>query len=293
MQCFMPGAGSGTPHSITGHWKPGYNVMKFCLRLLIPLYDCALFYLCLLQFGLSCLLWSIIAAVLWPVMPRDAGRRLGRFMIMAIFRVFLATLERSGRLRFDLAELDSLKHEKSLIIAPNHPSLWDAVLIVSRLPDVACVMKAEIISNVFLGGGARLAHYIRNEPVRRMIVQAVAELDRGSRILLFPEGTRTLRHPVSPFKRSLGVIACHAQAPVQTVFIETDSAFLTKGWPVYRKPRLPMAYRVRLGRRFEPGGDSAALMEELEQYFTAEIAGSPGLPTTPAAPSETAMALAK
>ena len=62
---------------------------------------------------------------------------------------------------------------------------------------------------------------------------------------------------------------------MQTVIIETDSLFLTKGWPVYRKPCLPMHYRVRLGRRFEAPPDGAVFMNELEQYFAAEL-GTPG-----------------
>jgi 1-acyl-sn-glycerol-3-phosphate acyltransferase len=153
--------------------------------------------------------------------------------------------------------------------------LWDALLIVSRLPDVACVMKAEIIGNVFLGAGARLARYIRNESVRTMIALAVDDLRRGNRVLLFPEGTRTVRKPVNSFKKSIGVIACRARAPVQTVFIETDSLFLTKGWPVYKKPRLPLSYRIRLGRRFECGDDSTTLVGALEQYFVTEMSGNP------------------
>ncbi|HCE11082.1 MAG TPA: 1-acyl-sn-glycerol-3-phosphate acyltransferase, partial [Oxalobacteraceae bacterium] len=162
--------------------------------------------------------------------------------------------------------------EKSLIIAPNHPSLWDVVLIVSRLPDVACIMKAEILGNIFLGGGARLAGYIRNESLRRMLILAIEDLRRGSQLLLFPEGTRTVRRPIGPLKGSIGVIACRAKVPVQTVLIETDSPFLTKGWPVYKMPRLPLTYRVRLGRRFDAPENSAAFMTELEQYFAKELA---------------------
>ncbi|GAB3546048.1 lysophospholipid acyltransferase family protein [Noviherbaspirillum agri] len=243
------------------------------MRLLLRGYDYAVFYVGLSFFGFLCLLWTMFAVVLHPLMPADAGRRLGRFVIMAAFRLFLGTLSISGRFRFDLKALDALRAEESLIIAPNHPSLWDAVLVVSRLPDVACIMKAEIISNLFLGAGARMARYIRNASLRQMISLAVADLKRGSRILLFPEGTRTVRKPLNPLTGSIGVIACRAKVPVQTVFIETDSPFLTKGWPVYKMPPMPMSYRVRLGRRFEAPEDSGVFMAELEQYFRQELGG--------------------
>ncbi|HZW12970.1 MAG TPA: lysophospholipid acyltransferase family protein [Noviherbaspirillum sp.] len=265
------------------------------MRLLLRGYDYAVFYVGLSWFGFLCLLWTMFAVVLHPLMPSDAGRRLGRFVIMAAFRMFLCSLSISGRFRFDLKELDALRDEHALIIAPNHPSLWDAVLVVSRLPDVACIMKAEIISNVFLGAGARLARYIRNASLRQMISLAVTDLKRGSRILLFPEGTRTVRKPLNPLTGSIGVIASRAKVPVQTVFIETESPFLTKGWPVYKMPPMPMSYRIRLGRRFDAPEDSGAFVAELEQYFRQELgeqaAGTPAsapAAASPASPSSAA-----
>lgn len=260
--------------------------MKILLHVFIRAYEYAVFYLGLCLIGALCLLWSLLALALYPLLPKAFGRALGRMAIMLIFRTFLTILVISGRFRFDLAELDAIKDEKSLIIAPNHPSLWDVVLIVSRLPDVACIMKAEIIGNLFLGGGARLAGYIRNESLRRMIMLAVDDLERGGRLLLFPEGTRTVRHPIGPLKGSIGVIARLARVPVQTVLIEADSPFLTKGWPVYKMPRLPLTYRVRLGRRFAAPENSALFMAELEQYFASELA-------TPAAATTNAVAAPK
>ena len=246
--------------------------MKLTLHALLRAYEYAVFYLGLLLLGMLCLLWSPPALLLYPILPPAPRRAVGRFAIMFFFRAYLATLTLSGRFRFDLAELDALKGEKALIIAPNHPSLWDVVLIVSRLPDVACVMKAEVLGNIFLGSGARLAGYIRNESLRRLIMLAIADLQRGSQLLLFPEGTRTVRRPIGPLKGSIGVIACRAKVPVQTVLIETDSPFLGKGWPVYKMPRLPLSYRVRLGRRFEAPENSATFMADLEQYFAEELA---------------------
>ncbi len=246
-------------------------MMKFCLRLLLTIYDRVVFLAGLLLFGLICLTWSLFAVVLYPLLPRAIGRRIGRLAIMIGFRFFLGILTLTGRFRFDLTELDALSNEESMIIAPNHPSLWDVVLIASRLPNIACIMKADIINNLFLGAGARLARYIRNDSLRQMIHLAVKDMQQGSHLLLFPEGTRTVRKPIGEFKGSIGVIACRARMPVQTVFIETDSAFLRKGWPVYKMPTLPMRYRVRLGRRFAPPTNSNGFVTELEQYFAQEL----------------------
>jgi 1-acyl-sn-glycerol-3-phosphate acyltransferase len=246
--------------------------MKYVSHWLLRTYEYVVFYLGMLQIGLLCLLWSLSATLLRPLLPPAAGRLLGRAGIKAIFRIFLTTITLSGRFRFDLSELDAIKHEGALIIAPNHPSMWDVVLIVSRLPNVACIVKAEILQNIILGGGSRLAGYISAEPLRRMITLAVDDLHAGGRLLLFPEGTRTTRAPIGPLIGSLGLIAQRAQVPVQTVLIETDSPFLGKGWPIYRVPRLPLSYRVRLGRRFPAPQDGAILMAELTQYFNEALA---------------------
>ncbi len=267
--------------------------MKFFPHILLRVYEYAVFYLGILWFALLCLVWTLFAVVLYPLMPQTPGRQLGRVAIMIIFRIFLKTLALSGRFRFDLSALDALRDEKSLIIASNHPSLWDAVLIVSRLPDIACIMKAEIVGNLFLGAGARLARYICNQSARQMVMLAIENLTCGSRVLLFPEGTRTVRAPIGPLKNSIGVIAHRAHAAVQTVIIETDSPFLTKGWPVHRMPPLPMTYRVRLGRRFNAPANSNALMAELEQYFADELSAPTPVKSPAAADIGTAAAVAR
>jgi len=246
--------------------------MSALARLLLGVYDYLLLYLGLVWLGLLCLSWTLIATVLQLVMPRRPAAMLGRFAIMAGFRIYLATLSASRRCRFDLDALDALRSEGALIIAPNHPGLLDAVMIISRLPNVCCVMKAELMNNVFLGAGARLAGYIRNESVHRMVLQACEDFKNNSQLLLFPEGTRTTRQPLNPLTGSAGLIARQAGVPVQTVIIETDTPFLRKGWPLYRKPDMPMHFRVRLGRRFDPPENTRLFTAELEQYFAEELA---------------------
>jgi 1-acyl-sn-glycerol-3-phosphate acyltransferase len=104
-----------------------------------------------------------------------------------------------------------------------------------------------------------------------MVLLAMRDFDCGSHLLLFPEGTRTTSHPVNPFQGSVGLIAHHAQVPVQTILIETDSAYLSKGWSLFRKPPMPIHYRVRLGRRFDPPQHAQQFIAELEHYFAHEL----------------------
>ena len=246
--------------------------MKPAARALLAIYDRVIFYLCLAEFVLLSLGWSVVASLLHLVLPRRLGRRVGRLGIMLSCRLFLATLTLTGRFHFDLRALDALRDEKAMIIAPNHPSLWDAVMMASRLPDMAIIMKAMILDNVLLGGGARLARYIPNDSVRRMICLALDELRSGSHVLLFPEGTRTVTPPIGRITGAVGVIACRARVPVQTVLVETNSRFLSKRWPAWRRPDLPLSYQVRLGRRFDAPVNSAAFVGELQQYFSASLA---------------------
>lgn len=236
------------------------------------LWEYALLYLGLAYLGTTCLLWTPFAMVLHPLLPSRAGRRLGRFVINRGFNCYIHFLTLIGACRFDLSALDRLRGQGPLILAPNHPSLLDAVMVISRLPDVACIMKAGLMDNIFLGAGARLARYIRNDSPLRMVGSATRDLSAGSFLLMFPEGTRTTHMPLNPLMSSIGLISRRAKVPVQTIFIETESPYLCKGWPLFRKPEMPVTYRVRLGRRFDPPANVQPFMVELERYFVAELA---------------------
>jgi 1-acyl-sn-glycerol-3-phosphate acyltransferase len=232
-------------------------------------------YAVLALLGLICLLFSAGALILHPLLSPRAGTRAGRFGIMAGFRIFSWALTLTGAYRLDLSAIDSLRDGPPVILAPNHPSMIDALLILTRHPNIACVMKAELLRNVFLGAGSRLARYIPSDQPRQMIRDAVADLREGGVLLLFPEGTRSTRNPHNPLKASVGVIAKHAGVPVQVVIIETDSAYLRKGWPLFRRPNLPITYRVRLGKRFDPPEDVNSFMTALENEYTQQLQGAP------------------
>lgn len=244
-------------------------------RLVKPLADHVATYIGLIGLGAICLSWSAIALACFPLLPRRSGTAWGRFGIMMGFRLYAWTLSATGAYRLDLRAIDGLRGGPPMLLVPNHPSLIDALLILTRHPNLACVMKKELMRNIFLGAGSRLARYIPSGQPRQMIKDCIEELGRGGVVLLFPEGTRTTRVPLNRLTGSVGVISKHAGVPVQMLIIETDSPYLGKGWPLFRVPSLPITYRVRLGRRFEPPSNVAAFMEELENEYLSELVDAP------------------
>ena len=226
--------------------------------------------------ALVCLSWTPFALLLNPVLPPRLAKPLGRRAIMTGFRLYSWVLRALCACRLDLKALDGLAREPGpLVVVANHPSLLDAVLITSRLPNAVCIMKAALMHNLLLGAGARMAGYIVNDAPLPMMRSAITELKAGATLLIFPEGTRTATAPVSACSSTAGVLAARAGVPVQTVLIELVPWYLGKGWPLWRPPRLPLHCRVRLGVRLAPEACGQRFGAEIERYFRAELGTAP------------------
>jgi 1-acyl-sn-glycerol-3-phosphate acyltransferase len=235
-------------------------------------WDYAILALGIALLAVETFLWGVIALVLLPLLPADVGRRWGRRGAMWGFRIYLGAMEALGAWRLDLGAIDELRDAGPLIVAPNHPGLLDAVLIVSRLPNAVCVMKGALLGNFLLGPAARLARYVRNDSLLRLAARAGDELRAGGQLLLFPEGTRSSAQPIGPLTDAVGALSRRARVPVQALLIETPTRFLGKGWPLLARPNLPLTFTVKLGRRFDPPQDVRAFTAELDRYFRRELA---------------------
>lgn len=251
-----------TPASITSVSKRGWRV---------PL-DLAAMLGGLAYWAVFGLLFTVVSLPLLVVLPCRVAKKLGRGLLHRAFRVFVGYLRFTGLVHVDLQSLGALRGEKSpLIIAPNHTSLWDAVFVISMLPQPICIMKESILCNPFLGGGARLAGYIPNGGSGRMVKAAAAALQGGGQLLLFPEGTRTKHEArwINPLRGGCALIAKRSGAPVRPVFIRSNTRFLEKGWPLWRRPELPIRLSFELGEPLEigPGESSHEFTKRLEGVY--------------------------
>lgn len=233
-----------------------------------------IFYAHLLWLGTMLLTGSLLALplILTPAFIRQPVVQWGTSLII---RFFLFGMTLTGTGKFDLSALDALRRERRMLLVPNHPSMIDVFLILSRLPRTVCLMKASISTNPFLGIGAWLGGYISNRQPDKMFREAIDSVRAGNLLLIFPEGTRTTRQPFNPFRNSAALIARQAQAPLQTLIITANTPYLAKGWKIWRPPSVfPMCWRVVPGERFEPRPSNDETTERMQRYFAQTLTRS-------------------
>lgn len=239
-------------------------------------WDCFGMAVSILYWGVFGSLLTLIGGPLHVLLPKESGERLGRCFLHHLFRWFTALLKVLGLVTVESSGLNELaKSAKPLILAPNHIALWDAVFIIARIPRTVCVMKKSILRNPVLGGGARLAGYIANEGTTRMIRDAADSLSRGGQLLLFPEGTRTKSGErwINSLKGGCAIVALRAKVPVHPVFIRSNTRFLEKGWPVWKRPVFPIHISIETGAPLVPesGETAQQFTKRLESAFEREL----------------------
>jgi 1-acyl-sn-glycerol-3-phosphate acyltransferase len=229
------------------------------------------------------LYWVAWAATLLPLsyltskmIGGQCGREMGQAVLKAFFGGFVRLLKGLGVIECEYVGFDRLRAQVGpMIIAPNHPALWDAVVVISEIESTACVMKASLLRNPLLFCGATAAGFISNEPTHKMMRSCIERLRGNERLVFFPEGTRTRPENgcMNPLTGGLAVIAKNSGAPVWPIFIQTSSPYLSKGWPIWRLPLQKIQLRLTVGEPMShaPDMDSHAFLEALRQrYFDAE-----------------------
>lgn len=214
----------------------------------------------LFYWSFCALCFLLIGALLLPLRRQRRVHQLGQLWFKRALTGYVHILSGFGIADCDYTGFEKLRHQTGgYVVAPNHPSMWDVVFLLSKLDPMTCVFKASLIFNPMFSGGAMLAGLIPNTPPLRMVKRAVDVLESGERVLFFPEGTRTRKHEglLNPLQGSMGLIAKYSQVPVWPVLVQTDTDYLSKGWPVWRLPRKKTHIRMRVGDPIYCGADES------------------------------------
>ncbi|HEV3094842.1 MAG TPA: lysophospholipid acyltransferase family protein [Solirubrobacteraceae bacterium] len=183
-----------------------------------------------------------------PDLPTLRARTLDRGVNPVLYRTARLVLVPFFRLYFRLEGVgaERIPTRGAAIIAANHRSFLDPFVIgaLARRP-VYYMAKRELFEHPLQ---ARLLSALGAFPVDRgagdeqAMLTALALLERGECVLIFPEGTRMRRGPLGNPRRGIGRMALQSGAPVVPVaVIGTDR--VRRGWRIR-----PCKVAVRCGR---------------------------------------------
>ena len=155
--------------------------------------------------------------------------------------VFLERIFLSLWFKFEVENVERFEKLKtSCIVAPNHQSAWDTVLVPAFSKRVMYMMaKAELFENKIFGA---LLKGLKAFPVKRgkgditAVKTAVSLLNQGQSICMFPEGTRNKGDKPMKFKTGAARIATTAKVPILPVAIVSDFKFRSKVKIIYGEP---------------------------------------------------------
>lgn len=235
---------------------------------------------CAVYWGVGGTAFMILALILGPILPAETSRRVGKRMIQIAFYGFTVLLRVFRIARCEYVGFDKLdRYEGGLVLAPNHPAIWDAVFIMARFGGLTCILKAALLHNPLLAGGVRLARFIPNDPPNEMVKRCVKALAEGERLLLFPEGTRTRKKEgvINEFRGGAAIVARHARVPVFPVFIETSSDFGSKGWPAWKPDYKTAHIRMTVGEPLfcGPGESAHDFLQRLRSVYIEALSPPP------------------
>lgn len=116
------------------------------------------------------------------------------------------------------------------IYIANHNSLFDILAVVSVHPNLTIVTQRWVFSNPFFTAFAHKANFLpATAGFEQMIEQYRAEVEKGTSVLVFPEGSRSRNGALMRFHRGAFYLAQQLHLPIQPIRIDDTIRLMGKG----------------------------------------------------------------
>ncbi len=158
------------------------------------------------------------------------------------------------------------RRTERIIYAIKHQSAWDTITTHLLIDDPAIALKQELTKIPIFGpcllhaGMIEIARGQGAKALRSLIEGAREAIERGSPVVIFPEGTRT--PPGEKGAYHPGVAALYKQLALPVVPVALNSGLF---WGRRSFVKRPGIIQVEFLEAIQPGLDRKAFMAELEQ----------------------------
>jgi 1-acyl-sn-glycerol-3-phosphate acyltransferase len=216
------------------------------------------------------LIWSGAVGVFALSAPFDRRRRLLHLYTSAWAYHYVKVLP-LWRAHFE--GVAQIERGRTYVLVANHQSLGDILILFGLFRHFKWVSKREIFRVPFIGWNMRMNDYVgllRGDAasIGRMMDECRVHLKRGSSVMLFPEGTRSVDGEIKAFKHGAFTLAKELGVPVVPIVVDGTRDALPKKGLVFRQERM-LEVRVRVLAPVAP--DAAESVAELSELVRARM----------------------
>jgi len=154
--------------------------------------------------------------------------------------------------------------EGPILIASKHQSAWDTIIFQYLWPDVAFVLKQELTYLPIYGqfikkfGMISIDRKTSAQAVRQLVQEGKHVLSEHRKIVIFPEGTRTLPGQPQKYQRGIALLYEHLGVPVIPAAVNSGLF-----WPRRKFCKIPGTIVLEFLPPIQPGLSRDNFMKEL------------------------------
>ena len=171
-------------------------------------------------------LQTVVLAIVVGISTIWGRTRFGWALALYWIHSHILALRLLAGIKTDVEGVENIP-EGPCIIASKHMSDWDIFALLPGARRPAFIAKKELMRIPFFGWAARSLDCIEvdrkrgAEAIPEMMRQAHAAIDRGCRIVIFPEGTR--KAPLAPADYRQGIVRLYLELNVPVVPVALNS----------------------------------------------------------------------
>ncbi|MCW3040356.1 MAG: 1-acyl-sn-glycerol-3-phosphate acyltransferase [Solirubrobacterales bacterium] len=205
--------------------------------------------------AVTCPFFFAGALLIWLVTLPFDRRKVVLHQYSCAWAVFFIVINPLWKVR--VTGREHLKWRGPAVLAANHASLIDILVLFQLFRPFKWVSKAENFKLPFIGWNMHLNGYVSlvrgdRVSVMKMLEQCSALLRKGSPVLFFPEGTRSKDGELRPFKDGAFELAVQHGVPLVPIAVHGTGSALPKhgvilqehvdGWVQIMEPMDPADY---------------------------------------------------
>lgn len=189
---------------------------------------------------------TVLATILLPIVrlkpgtPEEKAARCRQWVSESwvFFHDYMRVL---GLIHYDPRALRQPLPDGPVVVIANHPTLIDVTALISMWSRLVCVAKPVHFRSPLIGRLLRYCGYIEGGDAgiftaATVVTKGVDALRKGAAILVFPEGTRSPKNGLHPFRAGAFEMAARANAPILPVFVTCNPPTLMRGQGWYEVP---------------------------------------------------------